>query len=126
MTRANLAELVRFYQAGALNAAFGFGTYAALLALGADRYLAQALAHAAGTAFNYFSYRRHVFRGAAPARTRFLAAYAGNYLVGLGFLAAFAQAVASPYLAGLLALVATSLVNYGALKHFVFARPGTG
>lgn len=117
-----LPEFIRYYQAGALNAAFGFGTYAGLVALGLDIYLAQVIAHVAGVAFNYMTYRRHVFRDAAPAKARFVASYAVNYLVSLGFLAIFARTVASPYLAGLLAIVATSLVNYFALKHLVFAR----
>lgn len=117
-----LPEFVRYYQAGALNAAFGFGCYAALVAAGMNLFVAQIAAHVAGVAFNYVTYSRHVFRDAAPAKARFLGSYAINYLVSLGFLAVFAQAVASPYAAGLLAILAASLVNYFALKHLVFAR----
>ena len=119
-SRVRLGELWRYYQAGIANTAFGLCTYAILVWFGLNMYVAQFLAHMLGVAFNYLTYSRHVFRDAKPAKLRFLASYAVNYLVGLATLAALAQFVASPYLAGLLAAGLVSIVNYFALKKLVF------
>jgi putative flippase GtrA len=117
-----LIEIWRYYQAGIVNTAFGLGAYALLVWLGVNMYAAQAIAHTAGVAFNYLTYTRHVFRDAAPAKLRFALSYAGNYLMGLAALAAVATVVRSPYLAGLIATVLVSIVNYFILKHWIFQR----
>ena len=116
-----MTRIVRYYQAGIVNAAFGYGLYAALVAIGLNLFVAQLVAHVIGVAFNYLTYRRHAFRDAAPAKARFAASYVVNYFVGLGFLALFAALSPSPYLAGLLAIIATSAINYLLLSRFVFA-----
>lgn len=115
-----IRELVRFYQAALLNTAFGIGAYLVLVALGLNMYLAQATAHVMGMAFNYFTYSRHVFRGSAPAKLRFILSYGGHYLLGLGALASISQFVANPYIAGIAAALAVSVVNYFVLRHLVF------
>ncbi len=116
-------EVWRYYQAGILNAAFGFGLYALLVAAGLNIYLAQVVAHVLGVAFNYLTYSRHAFRDAGPAKLRFGLSYAVNYLVSLATLALAAQVVRSPYLAGLISIVFTSSINYFALKFLVFTKP---
>jgi putative flippase GtrA len=121
-SRSRILELWRYYQVGVLNTLFGFGVYSGLVALGLNLYAAQFLSHFAGVAFNYFSYSRHVFTGAGPVKFRFALSYIGNYLLGLGTLAAIAQFVPSPYLAGFIAVVIVSLINYFVLKHLVFKR----
>lgn len=117
-----LVELSRFYQAAAVNALFGFSLYAGLVALGMNIYLAQIVSHCLGVGFNYITYSRHVFRNAGPAKMRFVMSYFVNYLIGLASLALVARFIASPYLAGLVALVLASIVNYFALKHLVFIK----
>ncbi|WP_324740332.1 GtrA family protein [Tsuneonella sp. CC-YZS046] len=116
-----LWEIVRYYQAGAVNAAFGYGLYALLLWAGLGMYMAQLIAHILGVAFNYFTYSSHVFRGADPAKTRFAASYVVNYLISLCFLALVSLILKSPYAAGLAAIILTSAVNYLILKRLVFA-----
>ncbi len=118
--RARLMELVRYYQAGVVNTAFGFAAYALLVWLGLNMFAAQLLAHVTGVAFNYITYSRHVFRGLAPAKTRFVLSYAVNYLIGLAALAAASRVVASPYAAGLASIIVTSIINYFILRRFVF------
>lgn len=113
-------EIIRYYQAGALNAAFGYGLYALLLWAGLNMYAAQLLAHILGVAFNYVTYSRHVFRDAAPAKARFVASYILNYAISLAFLTLVSLAVQSPYIAGLAAIILTSAVNYLILKRLVF------
>ncbi len=116
-------ELWRFYQAALVNTAFGFGSYALLVWLGTDRFVAQIAAQLLGMTFNYFTYSRHVFRGGGEGtRLRFVLAYGVNYLVNLGLLAAISLVMPSPYIAGFAATIAASLINYFALKHVVFVR----
>ena len=118
-------RLWRYYQAGIVNTAFGYGLFALFVALGLNMYVAQIASHLLGMAFNYFTYSRHAFHDSDVSKSRFIASYAVNYLLGLGALWAVSQAVASPYLAGLIAVVIVSLINYFILKHWVFtARAG--
>ena len=49
-------------------------------------------------------------------------AYGFNYLVGLTSLAGASLFVNSPYLAGAIAIVIASMVNYFVLKYAVFTR----
>jgi putative flippase GtrA len=120
ISRERLSEIWRYYQAGLINSAFGFGAYALLVWLGLNLFVAQLLAHLAGMGFNYLTYSRHVFRDAAPARVRFVISYAVNYLVGLATLYLCSRVIASPYLAGFASIVIVSVINYFALKHLVF------
>jgi putative flippase GtrA len=115
-------QIIRYYQAGIVNLAFGYGLFAALVALGTSVYPAQALSHVLGMAFNYVTYSRHVFREAGPAKLRFVASYAVNYLLSLATLAGLKQVMTNDYAAGLLAAVIVSVINYVALKYLVFNR----
>lgn len=118
-----LKRVWRYYQAGIVNTLFGYSLYVLFVKLGFNMYLAQITAHVLGVAFNYFTYSRHAFRDSAASKPRFVISYALNYLLGLAALFAAAQVIASPYFAGLIAIVFVSLVNYFILKHFVFVRP---
>ena len=116
-------QIIRYYQAGVVNLAFGYCLYAGLVALGISAYPAQAIAHVLGMAFNYVSYSRHVFRNAGPAKLRFVGSYAVNYLLSVATLAALKLVIANDYVAGFLAAVIVSAINFVALKHLVFSRP---
>ena len=119
-TLGSIEGLWRYYQAGIVNTAFGYGLYALFVALGLNMYLAQIVAHLVGMVFNYVTYSRHAFHDSDVSKSRFVASYAVNYLLGLGTLWAVSQAVASPYLAGFIAVGIVSLINYFVLKHWVF------
>ena len=116
----HVAELWRFYQAAVVNTVFGFGTYAFLVWLGVNLYLAQIIAQLAGMTFNYFTYSRHVFRHNSGGKVRFTLIYAVNYMVNVSLLAVFDLFFHSPYLIGALATLCASFINYFALKHLVF------
>ena len=120
MNRAHLFEILRYLVAGAINTLFGYGLYAALLWLGLERYSAQAIGYVIGTAFNYVTYSRGVFRDAAPAKLRFAMSYAVNYLISLGGLIVVSRFVANAYLAGAVTTMAVVVVNYLVLKKLVF------
>lgn len=113
-------ELVRFYQAAIVNTVFGLSAYSLLIYIGLNAYVAQLISHVAGTFFNYFSYSRHVFRDAAPAKLRFFFSYIGNYFLGVGTLFLVRKLVDNPYYAGVITVVFVSAVNYIVLKFLVF------
>lgn len=117
-------QLFRYYQAGIVNTAFGYGAFALLVWLGLNIYVAQILAHIAGTVFNYFTYSRYVFADGSRARGRFILSYAVNYLLSVAALFGFEQVVTSPYLSGFLAVVLVSAINFLILKRFVFRTEG--
>ena len=116
------SQFIRYYQAGIVNTAFGYGLVALLLAVGVNVYIAQFFAHTAGVAFNYFTYSKHTFRDERGSLPRFIASYVGNYLLGLAALATSLQFIRSPYIAGLLVVIFVSFINYFVLKHLVFAE----
>lgn len=115
-------RLVRYYLTGALNTLFGYGLFAALVALGTGMYLAQALAHVLGVVFNYFTFSRLTFADRTGSKLRFALSYGFNYLLSLGILAATSRLVSSPYLAGLVTVLAVSALNYLLLGRLVFNR----
>lgn len=117
-----LGVLLRYYQVGLVNTGFGFGCYAGLVALGLNIFAAQLVAYALGAVFNYGTYRRYVFVGAAPAATRFALSYLANYLLSAVMLAGMMRLTASPYVGGLATVIIVSILNYVALKRLVFAR----
>jgi putative flippase GtrA len=118
-----LETLVRYYAVGAINTAFGYGLYAALVFVGVNLYIAQLIAHVCGTTFNYFTYSRHVFRDGARRPAHFVGAYVFNYLMGLGLLATAHHFIANPYLAMLVALFVGTALNYFVLRRIVFRPP---
>jgi len=122
----SIQRLWRYYQAGIVNTAFGYGLYALFVALGLNMYLAQIVAHTLGMTFNYFTYSRHAFHDSDVSKGRFILSYAVNYLLGLAALWAASQFIASPYLAGFVAVVVVSLINYLILKNWVFRVRGEG
>jgi len=114
-------RVFRYYQAGLINMGFGYGLFALFVWAGVNMYLAQIVAHILGVIFNYFTYSRYTFADQRGSKSRFIMSYAFNYVLNLGALAFTAIFVASPYLAGLIATIAVSLVNYFVLKHLVFS-----
>jgi len=113
-------RLFRYYQAGLINMAFGFGLYALFVRLGMNIYVAQILSHFMGVAFNYFTYSRYVFVDNPGKRNVFIASYFVNYLVNVATLWLITTVINSPYIAGLIATIFVSLLNYFVLKNLVF------
>ncbi len=119
----SLAEwqrIFRYYQAGLVNTAFGFGLYALLVWAGLNLFVAQILAHIAGVAFNYVTYSRYAFADHRASKRNFVASYALNYLMNVAALWALHHVIASPYLAGFVTIVIVSALNYLVLRRFVF------
>lgn len=113
-------QLWRYYQAGIVNTAFGYALYALLVAAGLNMYVAQVVAHVLGVIFNYFTYSRYAFADRQGSLSRFILSYALNYLLAVAFLWAASQLVESPYLAGLIATLIVSVINFFLLRKLVF------
>lgn len=109
-----------------LNAAFGYGVYALLLLVEVNLFAAQIIAHLLGMTFNYFMFRRHVFRNSRAAVAPYIAAYAVNYGLSLVTLAGLSLILGSDYLAGFLSIVFVALVNFVVLKFLVFLPRSIG
>ena len=127
--RTGLRRLDQFWayvRVGALNAAFGYGVYALLLFVGVNLFAAQIIAHLLGMTFNYFMFRRHVFRDARAAVIPYVTAYAANYALGLATLAGLTRVLESDYLAGFLSIVLVAVVNFVVLKFLVFLPRSAG
>ena len=127
--RTGLRRLDQFWayvRVGVLNAAFGYSVYALLLFVGVNLFAAQIIAHGLGMTFNYFMFRRHVFRDSRAAVVPYIAAYAVNYTLSLATLAGLNQILASDYLAGFLSIVFVAMVNFVVLKFFVFLPRAAG
>jgi putative flippase GtrA len=117
-----LQELWRYYQAGLVNALFGFSCYSLLVKLGMNMYGAQAVGMIFAITFNYVTYSRYVFRTDHVDKIRFFLSYVNNYLVNVAMLALTSLVIKSPYIAGFVAIVLTSFVNYFVLKYFVVSK----
>jgi putative flippase GtrA len=118
-------RMLRYFGVGIINSVVGYALYALFVALIKNIYVAQISAHILGMTFNYIMLKTHVFRGATPVISRYIAAYAINYFLGLGCLFIFHQLVKSPYLAGLLSLILVAIINYFVLRAFVFRTPAS-
>jgi len=115
-----LEVVVRYGAVGLINTAFGYGLYAGLVFIGLNLFVAQILSHCTGAVFNYFMFKRHVFTRANHAVLRYVGAYGLNYILGLTSLALVHHVIASPYLAGFLALLAVAFINFFVLRFLVF------
>ena len=114
--------LWRYYQAGIVNALFGFGLYALFVRLGLNIYIAQICSHILGVLFNYFTYSRYAFTANDKSAVRFILSYIVNYFMSLMFLAGFSHVIKSPYVSGLATIIIVSMINYFILKRLVFSR----
>lgn len=116
------ARVWRYYQTGVVNTLFGYGLFSLFVALHLNMYVAQALSHVAGMAFNYFSYSRYAFRDRESTKLSFFLSYVANYFIGLFFIWAASLVTSSPYIAGIVSIFFTSIANYFILKLLVFRR----
>lgn len=112
--------MIRYYQAGIINALFGYTLFSGFVFAGFNIYYAQIASHLCGMTFNYFSYSKHAFKDRKAIFWKFVLSYAVNYFINLSFIFLFSKLVSSPYGVGFAALLATSFVNFFILKGFVF------
>lgn len=119
------ARVLRFLSTGLANTAFGYGVYAALVALGAAPQTALAGQFALGVLWNYTLHARLVFGVAGYGRLpSYALAYAAAYGVNAGLLQLFLAAGANAYGAQALALAPTVLLSYVLVSRALRLPPG--
>jgi putative flippase GtrA len=117
----SLPRLVRFLLVGGFNTLFGYGAYAALLAVGFHFATAALLGTIAGVAFNYLTTGGLVFEHlSGRALVRFVSTYVFIYLVNVAGLACLARLGLDPYISGLVLILPMALVSYLSMSRFVF------
>lgn len=120
---ARFAQLWAYAKVGVVNAGFGYAAFSFLIFLGFNLFAAQIAAHLAGMVFNYFMFRRFVFRNSRAAVVEYVATYAVNYVLGLAILAGLSLLIPSPYISGFLAIGIVAAINFVILKFLVFVPP---
>jgi len=111
---------------GIINTIFVYSLYSVLVFTGLNLYVSQILSHVSGVVFNYFMFKGIVFKNNDHRVFRYVIAYTLNYVLGFCFLSITHHFIKSPYIAGFVALVGVSIVNYFVLKGFVFKTTGVG
>lgn len=115
---------LRFLFVGGLNTIVGYGIYALLVYMGVNYLIANTLSTIIGIIHSYFWNRYFTFKSKQKALkeiTKFVTVYAASYLIGMCTLYIFKSKLnISPYIAGLLNLVITTLISYFGHKYISF------
>ena len=115
------AQFARFLVVGALNTAFGYGVFAALVMLGVGPGSALVATYFVGVPFNYMTTGRFVFKpGGGAAFLRFVVAYVAVYLFNLALFRMLELAGAGPLLAQALCLPVVAVFSFFLFKLHVF------
>ena len=119
-------QRVRFLIVGGINTAVGYGTFATVIFLGGHYFLANFIATAVGVTVSYFLNKYFTFRQYKKSFTeilRFISVYLFSFILGNIILYVLVDIVSiSPYLAGALNLIFTTLISWFGHKYFSF-RP---
>lgn len=114
-------KLFRFLLVGLMNAAFGYGCFAAFLYLGLHYSAALLLATVLGIAFNFKSTGALVFGSRNNKLAfRFVAGYGIVYGVNVAGIAALKHLGLDPYLAGIALILPMALLSFFINNRFVF------
>ena len=115
---------IRFLFVGGLNTIVGYGVYALLLYLNVNYLVANTISTIIGIAHSYLWNRFFTFKSKNKALkeiTKFVAVYAISYVIGMCTLYIFKDKLSiSPYIAGLINLVITTLISYFGHKYISF------
>lgn len=114
-----------FLLVGALNTAFGYGAFAALVLLGLHYSVAAFLSTVAGVLFNFQTTGRIVFKSRDPSLLhRFVAVYAVTYFVNVGALHLLQASRVGVLLVQAFLLLPMTALSYLLQQRFVFGREG--
>lgn len=119
-------QQIRFLFVGGLNTLVGYGSYALLLFLGLNYFLANTISYIIGIIHSYIWNKKFTFKSNNKSILeviKFVFVYVINYLIGLGFLSLFINVFnVNEYIAGVLNLVVTTLISYFGHKYFSFSK----
>ena len=115
---------IRFLFVGGLNTLVGYGIYALLVYLNVNYLVANTISTIIGVAHSYLWNRYFTFKSKQKALkeiTKFVSVYIASYLIGMCTLFIFKDKLnISPYIAGLINLVITTLISYFGHKYISF------
>ena len=117
------AQFIRFLVVGALNTAFGYAVFAALILAGVAPAPALIATYLVGVPFNYFTTGRLVFSGSKSAFFKFVAAYVVIYLFNAALFTLLEWAGAHPLVAQAVCLPIVAVFSFFLFKLHVFKRP---
>ena len=119
---------IRFLFVGGLNTLVGYGVYALLVYLGVNYLIANTVSTVVGVIHSYLWNRFFTFKSKNKALkeiTKFVSVYIVSYLIGMFTLFIFKDKLnISPYIAGLINLVITTLISYFGHKYISFREIG--
>ena len=117
-------QRVRFLIVGGINTAVGYGTFAAVIFLGGHYFVANIIATAVGITVSYFLNKYFTFRQYKKSFTeiiRFISVYFLSFMLGNVVLYVMVGIMSiSPYSAGALNLIFTTLISWFGHKYFSF------
>ncbi len=117
-------QRVRFLIVGGINTAVGYGTFAAVIFLGGHYVVANVIATAVGMTVSYFLNKYFTFRQYKKSFTeiiRFISVYFFSFMLGNVVLYVMVDIISiSPYFAGALNLIFTTLISWFGHKYFSF------
>jgi len=121
---------IRFLFVGGLNTLVGYGIYALLVYLGVNYLVSNTISTVIGVIHSYLWNRFFTFKSKNKALkeiTKFISVYIVSYLIGMFTLFIFKDKLnISPYIAGLINLVITTLISYFGHKYISFRELGKG
>lgn len=114
-------QLVRFFIAGGINAAFGYGVFAFFLWTGMDYKLAAACGTVLGIFFNFGTFGKMVFNKLKPILLfRFIGVYIFLYFVNIALLKGFLMIGINSYIGGAILVVPMGVFAFLLHRKFVF------
>lgn len=117
---------IRFLFVGGLNTLVGYGIYAILLFLNIHYLVANTISTIIGVLHSYLWNRYFTFQSKEKAGKeviKFVSVYIASYLIGTATLYCFTGILnLSPYVAGLINLVITTLISWFGHKYFSFSK----
>jgi putative flippase GtrA len=118
-------QFMKFLFVGAINTAFGYGVFAALVLGGVPPMPALVVTYGVGILFNFMTTRRIVFerRGNSTFR-RFVAAYVVIYFFNLGLYQLLAAFGAAPLVAQAICVPVVAVFSFFLFKFLVFKDVG--
>ena len=119
-------QIIRFLFVGGLNTIVGYGTYALLVYLKINIYVAMTISTIIGVFHSYLWNRFFTFKSKEKALSeiiKFISVYITSYLLGMLVLFITDKIFhINPYIAGLINLVITTLISWFGHKYFSFRK----
>lgn len=117
-------QRIRFLLTGGINTAVGYGTFAFLIFIGVHYLVANVISTSVGVACSYILNKYFTFQKKEKSMSevfRFVSVYAASFVLGNVLLFVLVDKMSlSPYWAGILNLIFTTLISWFGHKYYSF------